>query len=117
LNGGLGADTLVGNGGPDQYLFNSTLGGGNVDTLVGFASGSDRIFLDHNIFSALPNGVLAAGAFVNGTAAQDADDRILYDSTTGNLYYDADGNGAGAAALFATLQSHPAIIATDIVVT
>jgi len=117
LNGGLGADTLVGGGGADQLLFNSALGGGNVDTLVGFTSASDRIFLDHNIFSAIGNGVLAPGAFASGTTAQDADDRILYDSATGNLYYDADGNGgASAAILFATLQGHPTLAATDIVV-
>jgi serralysin len=116
LNGGLGADTLVGAGGADQFLFNSALGAGNVDTLADFTSGSDRIFLDHSVFSAIGNGALAPGAFVNGTAAQDADDRILYDSTTGNLFYDADGNGAGAAVLFATLQGHPTLVATDIAV-
>ena len=33
---------------------------------------------------------------------------------TGNLYYDADGNGTGAAILFANLSGHPAIIASDI---
>jgi Ca2+-binding RTX toxin-like protein len=116
LNGGLGADTLVGNAGNDMFLFDSALGGGNVDTINGFASGSDRIFLDHNVFSGIGNGSLAPGAFVTGTAAQDADDRIIYDAATGNLYYDADGNGAGAAMLFATLQNHPTITAADIAV-
>ena len=28
---------------------------------------------------------------------------IVYDATTGNLYYDADGSGAGASVLFANL--------------
>jgi Ca2+-binding RTX toxin-like protein len=116
LNGGLGADTLVGNGGADSFLFDSTLGGGNVDTIMGFASGSDRIFLDHGIFAGIANGSLAPSAFVIGTAAQDADDRIIYDAATGNLYYDSDGNGAGAAMLFATLQGHPTINAADIMV-
>jgi serralysin len=35
---------------------------------------------------------------------------------TGNLYFDADGNGAGAAVQFATLDTHPAIAASDFTV-
>ncbi|MEP7302233.1 MAG: hypothetical protein ABI699_11945, partial [Caldimonas sp.] len=50
-----------------------------------------------------PPGALAASAFVLGSVAADASDRIVYDQATGNLYYDADGNGAGAQILFATL--------------
>jgi len=116
LNGGLGADTLTGQGGADQYLFDSTLGGGNVDTVIGFASGADRLLLDDGIFAGLSTGLLAANAFVLGTAALDANDRILYDAASGNLFYDADGNGAGAAQLFATLQGHPTFLASDIAV-
>ena len=61
-------------------------------------------------------GALAPGAFVIGTAAGDADDRIIYNSTTGQLYFDADGSGAGAAVLFAILQGAPAITASDFTV-
>jgi VCBS repeat-containing protein len=113
LNGGLGADILIGNAGADSYLFDSAPGGGNIDTITGFASGSDRILLDNGAFTTLIEGGLAPGAFVTGTAALDANDRIIYDSATGKLYYDADGNGAGAAVQFATLSGHPIVTAGD----
>ncbi len=38
-------------------------------------------------------------------ADHDSSDRIIYDSTNGKLYLDADGNGAGAQVLIATLTS------------
>ena len=47
---------------------------------------------------ALPNFRAAVG----GDAA-DTNDYVLYDTATGNLFYDADGSGAGAKVLFATL--------------
>jgi len=46
----------------------------------------------------------------------DADDRIVYNTSTGGLYYDADGSGRGAAAQIALLgsgSSHPTIAYTD----
>jgi serralysin len=113
LRGGLGNDTLSGGAGNDFYLFDTAPSAGNADIVAGFVSGSDRILLDNTAFTALSEGGLTPSAFVAGTAAQDADDRIIYDQTTGNLYYDADGNGAGAAILFATLQGHPALGASD----
>ncbi|HEV2817908.1 MAG TPA: hypothetical protein VGW40_11895, partial [Allosphingosinicella sp.] len=61
-------------------------------------------------------GAFSANAFVAGTAAQDADDRIVYDGATGQLFFDADGNGAGAQVLFATLQAGTALIASDFTV-
>jgi Ca2+-binding RTX toxin-like protein len=56
-------------------------------------------------------------AFGDGLiAGADAADRVVYDTSAGNLYYDADGDGAGAALLFATLQGAPNLHADDIVV-
>ena len=39
----------------------------------------------------------------------DPSDRVIYDTTTGNLWYDADGSGAGAAQQIAVLTGHPAL--------
>jgi Ca2+-binding RTX toxin-like protein len=53
------------------------------------------------------------------TAAHDADDRIVYNTTTGALYYDADGTGTDASPIqFATLTGSPdTVTAADFVVT
>jgi serralysin len=116
LNGGAGHDVLNGGNGADLFVFADALGPTNVDTVQDFASGSDRIALDHTIFTGLSTGLLSSSAFATGTAAQDADDRIIYNQATGELWFDADGNGAGAALLFATLSGQPAIAASDFVV-
>ena len=82
-----------------------------------FRAADDKIVLDHNVFTGLAaGGGLDPNVFVDGTAAQDADDRIIYNGATGALYYDADGNGAGAAIQFATLTGAPAITASDFLV-
>ena len=45
--------------------------------------------------------------FVKGKAAQDREDRIVYDSKTGALYYDQDGTGSNAQVKIATLVEKP----------
>ena len=59
---------------------------------------------------------MRAFAAAGATGGHDADDRVVYNTTTGQLFYDADGNGAGAAMLFATLDGHPPIVAGDFTV-
>jgi serralysin len=104
LDGGAGADVLNGGAGLDAFVFSSVLGAGNVDTITGFNVADDAIHLSVAVFG-VAAGTLAASAFVIGAAAVDADDRIIYNTATGALFYDPDGNGAGAAVQFAQLAA------------
>lgn len=128
LNGGLGNDVLRGGAGAgnDSYVFADTLGATNVDTILQFGTGTasynnDRVLLDDDIFTALGTVAsttrLTSAAFranMTGNAA-DSSDRIIYETDTGKLFYDADGNGAGAKVLFAIVgtDTHPALTAAD----
>jgi serralysin len=109
LDGGLGNDVLFGGAGDDAFVFSTSLGVSNVDQIYDFNVANDVIHLDVAIFSALSTGALGADNFIVGTAALDANDHIIYDATTGALSYDADGSGAAAAVVFATLNPGLAI--------
>lgn len=105
LSGGRGNDILNGNGGPDYFRFDTTLNAAtNVDIINNFGT-DDVIRLDNTVFTRMADGALAATNFrasAAGTPA-DANDYVLYNTTTGALSYDADGTGAGSAIRFATL--------------
>ena len=117
LDGGAGADFMLGYAGADTFQFNTALGGGNVDTIGDFLSGTDKIALDDAVFAGIGGlGALNAGAFVTGTQAGDADDRIIYNSATGALLFDADGSGGTAAVQFATLATGLALTVGDFIV-
>jgi Ca2+-binding RTX toxin-like protein len=117
LDGKGGNDLLIGQAGADTYSFTTALGAGNVDTAVGFEHGVDKFALDDAVFTQVGGlGTLNASAFVTGSAAGDADDRIIYNSATGQLFYDADGNGAGAQVQFANLLGHPLLGVSDLIV-
>jgi VCBS repeat-containing protein len=115
--GGLGNDQLYGGAGADRFYFDTVLdAANNVDKLADFSVADDTIMLDRNVFAGLADGVLGAGAFALGTAAGDADDRIVYDSATGNIFYDADGSDVGQAVLFAQVAAGTALTEADFAV-
>ena len=117
IDGGGGRDELIGMGGVDTFRFATALGLGNVDHIQDFVSGTDLFALENAVFTALTTpGPLAASAFVIGTAAGDADDRIIYDQAAGRLLYDSDGNGMAAAVAFATVVPGQTLAASDFVV-
>ncbi|HEX2804264.1 MAG TPA: calcium-binding protein [Sphingomicrobium sp.] len=103
LGGGLGNDTLTGGDGKDRFRFDTALNSAtNVDTITDFSVVDDTFQLDDDAFVGIGAlGTLNANAFVIGSSAADGGDRIIYDSATGDLYFDADGTGAGAQILFA----------------
>jgi Ca2+-binding RTX toxin-like protein len=120
LAGGTGSDSLTGEGAADAFLFDAALNGNtNVDTLVDFDRGSDRIHLDDDIFlawSAATASAPAAGEILvaaGATAATAAAHRLIYNPTTGDLYYDADGTGTASSAVkIAVLATLPGNLAT-----
>jgi hypothetical protein len=118
FDGGDGSDWLQGMAGRDTFVFDNTLGASNVDTIADFNVADDTIWLENAVFRILTStGTLASGNFYIGAQAHDADDRIIYDSATGALLYDADGNGSGAAIKFATLAKSLALTNADFIVT
>jgi Ca2+-binding RTX toxin-like protein len=117
LNGGSGKDTLTGAAGKDFFLFNAALSASsNVDTVTDFSIADDTIRLENAIFTALTTtGTLASAAFRANTTglAGDSSDRIIYETDTGKLFYDADGTGATAGIQFATLTTGLALTNAD----
>ncbi|MBO3759984.1 M10 family metallopeptidase C-terminal domain-containing protein [Ciceribacter sp. L1K22] len=108
LYGGSGKDTLSGSSGKDTFYFNTALNSStNVDTITDFSVADDTIALENSIFTKLTKtGTLASSAFVANKSglATDSKDRIIYETDTGNLYYDSNGNASGGRILFAKLD-------------
>jgi Ca2+-binding RTX toxin-like protein len=112
--GGGGNDVLRGGTGNDTFIFNAALNSStNVDTIRDFGLGDDILHLDDAVFVGLAAGALSPNAFALATSAAEADDRIIYDQSTGNVFFDADGGARDNATLFAKLGNKPALTASD----
>lgn len=109
LISGLGNDTLTGGLGNDTFVFNTVLNStSNRDTITDFTNNNDTIQLSKSVMSALANlGTLSAADFKFSTQTLDSSDRIIYNQSTGALFYDADGSGSSAALQIALLGSRP----------
>jgi len=114
IDAGPGNDKVVFGKAADKFLFDGDLNAAtNVTTLKNFQSGKDQFFLDHDIFPTIAPGALSKAAFHKGTAAADADDRIIYDKKSGALFYDPDGTGALAQTQFASFEKGTKLKASD----
>ena len=122
LTGGGGADTLSGGLSADQFIFDAEIVAGVVDTVTDFTvAQADRIVLDRSAFTRLNAGTALNGVeFRSGagiTTANTAAQRIIYDTTTGGLYYDGDGTGtAYTSTRFATLTNLAALTTAQFIV-
>ena len=116
LNGGAGNDTLTGGTESDYFTFNTPTEG--IDRITDFSVIDDTIVVSATGFS----GGLVAGAaiipnqLVIGSGATTLNHRFIYNSSTGALFFDADGNGALASTQIATLNPNLALTHQDIYV-
>jgi serralysin len=129
LDGGSGNDMLTGGLGNDTFVFSHGIKGNkNIDTIKDFVHGQDKIYLSADIFSKLAT----AAGFANGNSpkslakadsaylvsavkvkAVDMSSHLLYDTATGRLSYDEDGNGKLVASSFVTLTGKPTLTLDD----
>ncbi|MDX2309593.1 MAG: calcium-binding protein [Hyphomicrobium sp.] len=117
LEGGLGNDTLTGGAGNDFFVFNTAPTATNQDSITDYSVAQDAVRLDNAVFTALgtTTGVLAGAKFWASASglAHDADDRIVYNTTTGVLSYDSNGNAVGGAIQIAVFSTKPALTAGE----
>jgi uncharacterized delta-60 repeat protein len=131
VTGGNGNDTIAGNSqnnsftggkGKDTFVFGgSSLKSLGVDTISDFTSGEDRIRLSSSLFGNLVAGTLAAKDFeivTNDADVATSAAAIVYNSTTGQLFYNQNGSesGFGTGGQFATLSSIPTIASSDFLI-
>ena len=123
-------DTLVGGNQADQFAFFGSIFGSSsfaeadlgVDRIRDFGNGDDQILLDKSVFSNLNSdtyGDFDASEFAvvnSNAAAMTAEALIVYNSGSGNLFYNENGmeDGFGDGGQFAVLQGAPELTAEDI---
>lgn len=113
LFGGAGSDRITGGGGVDTVWFDSIGGPGVFDTVTDFVHGTDLIALAATVFTGFSGASVSANEFKLGTAATTANHRLIYDQTTGSLWYDEDGVGGVDQALIAQFSNLAALSRTD----
>ena len=115
LVGGAGGDELIGGAGADRFVFDYLGAASERDTVKDFVAGEDRLVLAGAVFTAFAGrtGAIAASELAIGGAATTADQHLVYNQTTGALYYDADGAGGAAMVQIALLSTRPVLGATD----
>lgn len=111
LFGGGGDDLIFGGLGADRFRFANLLSQG-IDSIKDFKSGTDKIIISALGFGGglLAGTTITAEQFLETTSstATTLNQRLIYNSTTGGLFFDADGSGLGSSAVqFATLFVDP----------
>lgn len=126
LTGGSGADTFVfgkvyeevvtGSSTTVQTYTNTAFNLTGVDTITDFTRGTDKLELHLDQYSQLA-GFNSSMLVVNSTGTPtDANDYLVYNTTTKTLSYDADGNGGGAKVDIAILTGVSTLSTSDFVI-
>ena len=103
LTGGFGSDHLYGGAGNDVFNYTTTTPSEGGDYIYDFVSGSDSfIFASSGGFNSSWTFGTVNG--YDGSTGTGAGAQFIYDTSDGELYYDADGSGSSSSGvLIATL--------------
>jgi Ca2+-binding RTX toxin-like protein len=121
ITGGVGNDVLGGGGGNDTFTYANPSEG--VDSIIDFSAPNDTISVSASGFGGglTPGAAIGTDQFLaaaGAIAATDPNQRFIYNTTTGELLFDADGSDPGVVPVqFATLTTKPTISTADIFVT
>lgn len=125
ITGNAGDDTITGGLGNDKFVLNDTT---SVDTITDFLAGSDKLVFSDATFNLGANDTdgtsgtytaFTAGILEStGTTFTSANARFGFDTSTGKLYYDADGSALVSTAVqIATLTGITTLAETDLLFT
>jgi serralysin len=124
INGSGGIDTLTGGAGNDQFHFAKLNEVGDTITDFNNTTQADVIGIDASGFKMNKHVALGTGDgndfalhyFVNGNAATESGHgQFLFDNSSHQLFWDADGTGSHEATLVATLSNSATLHASDFV--
>jgi Ca2+-binding RTX toxin-like protein len=116
LVGGFGNDDLSGNAGRDLFTLNAPNQG--VDKILDFRVGEDLLVVSAPSFGGglVAGSLLTADMLVAGrgiSTATTASQRFIYNTTTGGLFFDADGNQTAFGAIQVATLSNKASLRAD----
>ncbi|NER04366.1 MAG: hemolysin-type calcium-binding protein, partial [Okeania sp. SIO3C4] len=128
LTGGARNDILTGGGGRDRFIYDSDRrfrrADFGIDRITDFVVGQDDIVLDKTSFTSLESRAgnrLIPNDFAvvtDNASAATSSAEIVYNSSNGSLFYNANGSAAGfgGGGRFAILTNEPDISRTDFIV-
>ena len=112
LDGGSGDDLLTGGSGRDNFVFNSLEEG--TDTITDFSPQDDTMWFVKEGFDGISTkGMISSQMLRIGSDATTTNHRFIYNSGSGDLFYDSDGSGSSARVLLAELDSGLALTNAD----
>lgn len=88
-------------------MFDEPLNLTGTDQIRDFGLGSDKLVFNKTIYTGLSGTTITAAQFLadaGAVAATTASQRFIYNLTTGDLRFDADGTGVGASTLVVNLN-------------
>ncbi len=119
LDGGAGADIMTGGAGADRFRIAFASDGAG-DVIIDFTPGEDLIVLGKDqgsewewpgYYGAFPENRWARNEGGHATVSYG---QMIQDSLTGNLYWDADGTGAGASVQIASFSTNVELTRFDV---